>query len=788
MAAPKQSGKLRKRQLDAGSGASALEIHYAIGEHPVAESVATLLLVEKALQQSGMVIGDLAARFDRPGSVVVLRAEVAGFAASALRLLEDGSILPGRTQTLDVGYVRPGGHVRFADDLDIRWRIVSMLCEPDGDDPEGESDSVLRTRIANVTRAGYPLLVIAEKMAIPALLSLAADQVLDAGALDVDMIAETAASITGDDQACIRSALVTASFDPAHLSVDDLSVAIRFGVPIDRMIETLTHLAATVDGGDGDGRAETWSGSRTASQDDRDWDRRPASLSTVNKGRKEKGRSDKGQSDKRKSGAGSVSGSAVILPDASTDPYRLSVETLAGYGDAKNWALDLKVDLDLWRTGSLAWDQLSSRLLLSGPPGTGKTTFARALCNSLDLPLHISSVSTWLEAGYLGSVISRMNAAFEEARANAPSILFIDECDGIGKRQSQDRDFADYWNALVNKMLELMDGAAKAEGVIIVGATNRPEAMDEALKRSGRWERQIAMPMPDREALTGILAHHLGPDLAAVVATGAALSKPTSPSSMPHRREEVGAVLTRLARQAVGLSGADVERLVREARAKARRDGRSLAYADLATGLAAGRPIRPRDLRWRMAIHEVGHALVRRALKVGTEVGLSIEAASGGYAESMLDVDVVQSEGWVSSLIAVCLAGRAAETLIFGDTTSGSGGSPTSDLANATRLALSMEIELGFGRSTPLLHRSMDGAELLLLRDDPLRDAVHARLEAALALATRTIEAERACLLRLAEALAEAGSMNAAEIAAVFAHAATDARQASAPDQPEPPV
>ncbi|GGD42361.1 AAA family ATPase [Aureimonas glaciei] len=786
MAATKQNGKLSKRQLDAGSGASALAIHYAIGEHPVAESVATLLLVEKALQQSGMATGDLAAYFDRPGSVVVLRAEVSGFAASTLRLLEEGSILPGRTQTLDVGYVRPGGHVRFADDLDIRFRIVTMLCEPDGDDPEGESDSALRTRIANVTRAGYPLLVIAEKMAIPALLSLAADQVLDAGALDVDVIAGTATRITADDPAHIHAALTRASFDPARLSVDDLSVAIRSGVPIGRMIETLTHLAATAESGDGDGGAETRSGSQTASQGDRDWDRRSAGLSTMGKGRKEKGRSDKAQSDKRKCGAASASGSDVILPDASTDPYRLSVETLAGYGDAKGWALDLKADLDLWRTRSIAWDQLSSRLLLSGPPGTGKTTFARALCNSLHLPLHVSSVSTWLEAGYLGSVITRMSAAFEEARANAPSILFVDECDGIGKRQSQDRDFADYWNALVNKMLELMDGAARAEGVIIVGATNRPEAMDEALKRSGRWERQIAIPMPDREALTGILAHHLGPDLAAVVATVTAPTQTALP--MPHRQDEVEAVLTRLARQAAGLSGADVERLVREARAKARRDGRNLTHPDLAARLAFGRPVRPRDLRYRMAIHEAGHALVRRALKVGTEVGLSIEAASGGYAESLLDVDVVQSESWVSALIAVFLAGRAAETLVFGDTTSGSGGSPTSDLANATRLALSMEIELGFGSSTPLLHRSMDGAELLLLRDDPLRDSVHARLETALALATRTIEADRACLLRLADALADAGSMNAAEIAAVFAEEATDPKQSVAPDQPEPPV
>ena len=228
-------------------------------------------------------------------------------------------------------------------------------------------------------------------------------------------------------------------------------------------------------------------------------------------------------------------------------------------------------------------------------------------------------------------------------------------------------------------------------------------------------------------------------------------------------------MLTQLARQAVGLSGADIERFVREARGTARRNGRSLSHDDLAAGLARGRPKRPKELRYRMAIHEAGHALVRRALTIGTEVGLSVEAASGGYAEAMLDLDVVQSEDWVMGLIAVNLAGRAAEKIVFGDTTSGSGGSPTSDLANATRLALSMEIELGYGAERPLLHRSMNGAELLLLRDDPLSHVVHRRLEAAFSLASHTIAANRTCLLALADTLTDAGSLNAAEIAAVFA-------------------
>ena len=756
MAGGKQQRRSRKRPPVAPSLATAA----ASGAHAIAESVATLLMIEQGLLQSGMDIGILVDLLDLETSVVIIRAEARGFADSAKRLLDEGAILPGRAQTVDLEHIRPVGHIRFTDAADVRWRVVSMLCETDNGDQESEDETVLRVRVAHTARAGHPLLVIAETDRIPPLLTLAADRVLDAGRLDASIIARTAALIARHDDAHVQSAIAAASLDPARLSMGDLSLAIRPGVPIDRMIAVLTHLAAIDADGEGDGEDAGMAMSdarRRWSQGDRDWDRPPTSLSASSGNRH--------RTSKRAASVPSTS--EVIQPQASGGPLRLRVETLSGYGAAQGWALDLKADLDLWRAGTLPWDQLSSRLLLSGPPGTGKTTFARALCNSFELPLHVTSVSTWLEATYLGDVIKQMNAAFSEARRNAPSILFIDECDGIGKRQPQNRSHADYWNALVNKMLELLDGAAKSEGVIIVGATNRPEALDEALKRSGRWERQITIPMPDRAALTGILTHHLGEDCEAVVAT--------APGASP----TATIVLDNLARRAVGLSGADIERLVREARGHARRQGRRLTHADLDAGLAHRRVRRSRDVRYRMAVHEAGHALVRRALKLGTEVALTIEDPGGGYAEAMLDMDIVQSPDWVMALIAAQLAGRAAEAVVFGNVTAGSGGSATSDLANATRMALSMEIELGFGASQPLLHRSMEAAELLLLNESPLSEAVHARLEAAFDLATRAIAADRASLLRLADALTEAGSLNASEIAAVFA---TGASQSQAPD------
>lgn len=196
----------------------------------------------------------------------------------------------------------------------------------------------------------------------------------------------------------------------------------------------------------------------------------------------------------------------------------ISVETLHGFGAAGDWALDLKLDLALWQAGDLPWSQMSTRLLLSGLPGTGKTTFARALCNTLQVPLVATSVSTWLEASYLGDVIKRMEIAFEEARGHAPAILFIDEIDGIGRRGGN-REYGDYWTSVINKLLELIDGSSKTEGLIVVGATNRPEVIDAALRRSGRLEAHVQIPLPDVEALVGILAHHLGNDFPRVIAS-----------------------------------------------------------------------------------------------------------------------------------------------------------------------------------------------------------------------------------------------------------------------------
>ncbi|MEF2074886.1 ATP-dependent Zn protease [Consotaella aegiceratis] len=225
--------------------------------------------------------------------------------------------------------------------------------------------------------------------------------------------------------------------------------------------------------------------------------------------------------------------------------------------------------------------------------------------------------------------------------------------------------------------------------------------------------------------------------------------------------------LDTLARQAVGMSGADIERLVREARGKARREHRSLTYVDLETALARSKPRRSADLRYHIAVHEAGHAILRHVLNLGSILALSVVDEGGGSAIAE-ESAAVQTEGRLMALLAVYLGGRAAEELVFGEVSAASGGPENSDLARGTRLALAIEMCFGLGADRPLVHRNLDLAEHMLLRDGALLDRVNARLEAAQQQARITVAANLDLLLRLADALTEAGTLDADEITAIL--------------------
>ncbi|WCK26376.1 ATP-binding protein [Agrobacterium pusense] len=502
---------------DTAAHAYAVRVVAEAGYKPSVKHMATLLLLAAALEQSGVTLRELGTVLRQPAPVFSVAILVDGFERALSQLIEDTGIVPYGP------YSGVAADFAFTDDL---WKWVDsetrrvFLQVPAGE-TNRPSRAALRGQLLRALADGTPVLAVSEMhQGVPVQVDLTCDVRLTGDGIDRLLVADLLEAIYGSE-AVMRHDSSIARIDAEALTLDDLAIAIRPGRPILSSIDALTGLAAL---------------NREDKRDQKDEDNAASSRRLVTQSPSERraqtsrnaGNTDdravstSPSSSKRKGGSKSKpTGAEVIQPKPVDDaapaaPPVPRVETLTGYGAARDWALDLKADLVDYLGGELTWAQMSTKLLLSGPPGTGKTTFARALCNTLQVPLVATSVSTWLQGEYLHDVLDRMADTFAEARRQAPCILFIDEIDGIGQRASASRPYADYWNACVNKLLELLDGAIKTDGVIVVGATNRPGEIDEAIRRSGRLETHIEIPRPDIPTLAGILAHHLGSDLNAV--------------------------------------------------------------------------------------------------------------------------------------------------------------------------------------------------------------------------------------------------------------------------------
>jgi cell division protease FtsH len=283
-----------------------------------------------------------------------------------------------------------------------------------------------------------------------------------------------------------------------------------------------------------------------------------------------------------------------------------------------------------------------------------------------DMPHKTSCCPEHLTRNSLSAVRIEVSFGVGFSRSVAPDE--IDTLPARGKSAHHD----DWWSAIVNTLLEQLDGFERREGVVVVAACNDPSRLDAALVRAGRLDHHIAIPLPDVPALVGIFRVHLGGDLA-------------------------GADLRPAALAARGHTGADVERWVRVAQRTARTAGRSLALQGLLEAVRGGEAEWAADVRRRIACHEAGHAITQLALDIAEPTALSI-GGTGGLTESDLGEMHADTREHLEKFLVALLGGRAAEQLSFAEVTAGAGGAEKgSDLSRATRLATRLETDFGFG-------------------------------------------------------------------------------------------
>ncbi|MGO4910637.1 AAA family ATPase [Pseudorhodobacter sp. W20_MBD10_FR17] len=414
---------------------------------------------------------------------------------------------------------------------------------------------------------------------------------------------------------------------------------------------------------------------------------------------------------------------------------RTPLQDLEGTGELYETAKTLVADMQAYADGALPWAEIPRGLLLVGAPGTGKTFAAKCIAEACGLPFITATFGEWQAAGHLGNMLASMRESFAAAAAAAPCLMFIDEMDSAGSRSASDQHGASYRQQVINEFLALIDGVGGAEGIMLICATNHVDAIDPAILRPGRLDTHITVPMPGPKALEQQLRHHLGPDWAGV---------------------DFGA----LVKAARGKTPADLAGAIRKARTAARAQTAPLTEDHLLAALKPDTPTHP-ELRWRVSVHEAGHAIAAQALGLGAVQEMSI--ANGGGHILMTTVASDAGIAAYNNHIAHSLAGRCAEQLILGQASGGAGGGQDSDLARATMLALHIERGSGLGLNG-LLWEPLPSESAARPVSPDERAAIQRRLGSQTLRMEAVLHRHRPALTALAKALNEAGHMNGEEI------------------------
>ena len=341
-------------------------------------------------------------------------------------------------------------------------------------------------------------------------------------------------------------------------------------------------------------------------------------------------------------------------------------------------------------------------VLLVGPPGTGKTLLARAVAGEAGVPFFIISGSDFVEM-FVGVGASRVRDLFEQAKKNAPCIIFIDEIDAVGRQRGAGLGGGhDEREQTLNQLLVEMDGFGTNEGVIVLAATNRPDVLDKALLRPGRFDRQIVVSAPDVRAREQILEVHAR-----------------------HKKLADDVDLRVIAKNTAGFSGADLENVLNEAALlAARRDKNEIgmqevedAMIKVTMGPEKKSRVRSEKENKLTAYHEAGHAVVSKFLPTQDtvhEISIIPRGMAGGYTMYRPDEDksyMAKSE--MEESIISLLGGRVAESLVLGDISTGA----SNDIERATKIARDMVTKYGMSEKLGTITFGSGQEEVFLGRD-----------------------------------------------------------------------
>ena len=382
----------------------------------------------------------------------------------------------------------------------------------------------------------------------------------------------------------------------------------------------------------------------------------------------------------------------------SSDNNKVTFKDVAGLKEEKE---EVKEIIDFLKNPK-KFQSLGARIpkgiLLFGPPGTGKTLLAKAVAGEANVPFYFISGSDFVEL-FVGVGASRVRDMFQQAKRNAPCLIFIDEIDAVGRQRGTGLGGGhDEREQTLNQLLTEMDGFGANEGIIIMAATNRPDVLDPALLRPGRFDRQVTVNLPDVREREEILAVHA-----------------------KNKKLADGLTLENLAKRTPGFSGADLENLLNEAALLAVRRNKAkitMSEIDEATDRVLMGPAKTshkysEEDRKLVAYHEAGHAVIGLKLDNANDVQkvtIIPRGSAGGYNMMVPSVEkLCSTKTDLLEEITGLLGGRTAEEVVFGEITTGA----HNDFEKATKIARAMVTEYGMSDLGPLQFEQQEGSVFL---------------------------------------------------------------------------